>query len=88
MANECDFEISYSRELDEAKEIISTEITDNDGEIQIDDNNQGSFTISVPGGDVAGDVTFNSNVIAVSITEKPTFIPCNIIRSVIESYLE
>lgn len=87
MANKCDFEISYSRELDEAKEIISTEITNNDGDITIDDN-QGAFTISVPGGDVAGNVIFNDNVIAVRITEKPAFIPCNIIQSVIESYLE
>lgn len=87
MANECDFEISYSREMDKAKEIISTEITNNDGDIQINDN-KGTFTISVPGGDVAGDVIFNNNMIAVSITDKPAFIPCNIIKTVIESYLE
>lgn len=87
MANQCDFEVPYSREMDKAKEIIFTEITNNDGDIQIEDN-QGAFTISVPGGEVAGNVAFNNNVIAVNITDKPGFIPCNIIRSVIESYLQ
>lgn len=83
----CDFEITYPQDIAKAKEIISSEITENDGDIQIDDD-KGTFTISVPGGEVAGTVSFNTNMIAVNITDKPAFIPCNIIESVIESYLE
>ncbi|MDZ7660385.1 hypothetical protein [Fodinibius sp.] len=83
----CDFEITYSKPTDEAKQIITEEITSNDGDIQIT-GNSGAFTISVPGGEVTGEVAFHGDTLSVSITEKPGFIPCNIIKSVIEDYLE
>lgn len=82
----CDFEITYSKSSDEAKQIITDEITSNDGDIQISDNS-GAFTIAVPGGQVTGDVAFGGNTLSVSITDKPTFIPCNMIKSVIQGYL-
>lgn len=82
----CDFEITHSKSTDEAKQIITEEITSNDGTIQIT-NNSGSFTIAVPGGEVTGDVAFNGDMLSVSIFDKPTFIPCNIIKSVIQGYL-
>lgn len=84
--SKCDFDVAYSQEPDEAKKIISEEITNNDGEIQIN-GNEGEFTISVPGGEVTGSVTFKNNTISVSITDKPSLIPCGIIESVIQSYL-
>ncbi len=82
----CDFDIVYSQGIDEAKKIITEEITNNNGEIQINED-EGAFTISVPGGEVTGSVAFKSNEISVNITDKPSFIPCGIIKSVIQSYL-
>lgn len=82
----CDFEIAYSKRINEAKKIITEEITGNNGEIQITDNT-GAFTISVPGGEVSGDVIFENNTLSVTITDKPKFIPCNIIKTVIQGYL-
>ncbi len=84
--SDCDFEIPYSKSTDEAKQIIADEITANDGDIDITDN-RGSFAISVPGGEVTGDVIFNGDTLSVNISDKPAFIPCNIIKSVIEGYL-
>lgn len=82
----CDFEVNYSKSTDEAKTIITKEISGNNGEIEIN-NNVGAFTISVPGGDVTGEVVFEDNILSVSITDKPGLIPCNIIKSVIQGYL-
>ncbi len=82
----CDFEINYSKSTDEVKTIITEEISGNNGEIQMNDN-VGAFTISVPGGDVTGEVAFEDNKLSVSITDKPGLIPCNIIKSVIQGYL-
>lgn len=82
----CDFEITHSKRTDEAKQIITDEITGNDGDIRITDNS-GAFTITVPGGQVTGDVAFNGDTLSVSISDKPTFIPCNMIKSVIQGYL-
>jgi len=82
----CEFEIAYSKSTDEAKQIITDEITSNDGDIDITDNS-GSFAISVPGGQVTGEITFSGDTLSVSITDKPALIPCNIIKSVIEGYL-
>lgn len=83
----CNFDITYEYEVHEAKKIITEEITENNGEIQINDKS-GEFTITVPGGEITGNVTFKNNAISVSITDKPTLIPCNIIESVLHSYLE
>lgn len=82
----CNFEITYAKSPDQVKQIITEEITSNDGNIQINDNN-GSFTIAVPGGQVTGDVVFGEDTLSVSITDKPNLIPCTIIKSVIEGYL-
>jgi len=82
----CDFEITYSKSTDQVKQIITEEITNNDGNIQINDDS-GSFTIAVPGGQVTGDVIFDGDTLSVTITDKPDLIPCTIIKSVIEGYL-
>lgn len=83
---DCDFEITYSKTPDQVKKIITEEITSTDGNIQINDN-RGSFTIAVPGGQVTGDVVFGENTLSVTITDKPDLIPCTIIKSVIQEYL-
>jgi hypothetical protein len=82
----CDFDISYSLGIDEAKKIITEEVTNNNGEIQISEN-KGKFTIPVPGGEVTGSVAFNNNAMSVNITDKPNFIPCGIIETIIQGYL-
>ena len=83
----CDFDITHDHEIHKAKKIITEEITNNNGEIQINDDS-GTFALTVPGGEIRGNVTFKTNAISVSITDKPTLIPCDIINSVIQSYLE
>ncbi len=60
------FDIACLQGIDEAKNIISEEITKNNGEIQINGNKR-EFTISVPGGEVTGSMAFENNTISVSM---------------------
>ena len=51
------------------------------------DDNTGSFDISTMAGDVRGTYTVNGNTLEVNITDKPMFLPCDMIESQLKQYL-
>jgi len=47
----------------------------------------GSFDISTMAGDVRGSYTVNGNTLEVNITDKPMFLPCDMIEAQLKQYL-
>lgn len=51
------------------------------------DDTTGSFGLSTMAGDVAGSYTVNGNTLEVTITDKPMFLPCDMIEAQLKQYL-
>lgn len=51
------------------------------------DDNTGSFDISTMAGDVRGSYTVNGDMLDVTITDKPMFLPCDMIEAQLKQYL-
>jgi hypothetical protein len=84
--DKCEFKIKHAKEVEAAKEIIENEITKNGGTVEIQEN-KAEFLIEIPGGKVEGSLIFDEEKLRVNIVDKPDFIPCHAIKSVIKSYL-
>lgn len=52
------------------------------------DASSGSFEVSVFGNFIKGNYTITGNVLNIKITDKPFFVPCNMIESMLEKQLQ
>ena len=62
-------------------------VVESQGGIFTGDAHSGNFTIEVFGNKIAGDYTMTGNDLTINITDKPFFVPCATIESMLKSKL-
>ena len=86
MSAACNFTIPFGGNADEvftkAKNVVESQ-----GGIFTGDAHSGNFTIEVFGNKIAGDYTMTGNDLTINITDKPFFVPCATIESMLKSKL-
>ena len=86
MSAVCNFTIPFGGNADEvftkAKNVVESQ-----GGIFTGDDHSGNFTIEVFGNKTAGDYTMTGNDLTINITDKPFFVPCATIESMLKSKL-
>jgi hypothetical protein len=82
----CNFSVPFSGEVAEIISKARKGIGNAGGNFNGDDNT-GSFDISTMAGDVRGTYAVNGNMLEVNITDKPMFLPCDMIESQLKNYL-
>jgi hypothetical protein len=84
----CDpFDVNFTGDVTQLIAKAKTEIEAQDGKL-VGDNTQGTISISLPiVGGIEGGYKVNGQVITISITQKPQFVPCGMIESKIREAL-
>lgn len=86
MSAVCNFTIPFSGNADEiftkAKNVVESQ-----GGIFTGDASSGNFSIEVFGNKIAGDYAVDGNNLSINITDKPFFVPCATIESMLKSKL-
>lgn len=82
----CNFSIPITGSGAELISKARTAIGDAGGNFNGDDNS-GSFDISTLVGDVRGSYYVVNNILEITISEKPMFLPCDMIESQLKEYL-
>ncbi len=74
---------------DSADEVFTKakNVVESQGGIFTGDAHSGNFTIEVFGNKIAGDYTMTGNDLTINITDKPFFVPCATIESMLKSKL-
>jgi hypothetical protein len=85
--SKCSFSISHSEKIDEAKKRIKYEIVNRGGNITFTNERQGKFEINLKKGKVAGNLTLQDETIDIQITEKPYWLLCKAMESIIKRYM-
>jgi len=83
--SDCKFEFGLTGTAEETKEKIIGGIEKNNGEIEFSDE-EGKFTIKHPLATIGGKIIISESGLEVQITEKPVFIPCEMIKSEVEKF--
>ncbi|HZG01572.1 MAG TPA: hypothetical protein VEY71_11240 [Chitinophagales bacterium] len=83
----CQFSVPFSGEVAEIVSKARSGIGNAGGNFN-GDNNTGSFDISTMAGEVRGTYTVNGSMLEVHITDKPMFLPCDMIESQLKQFLK
>jgi hypothetical protein len=83
----CNFSISYTGPIDEAKKRIKNEFIERGGHVSFTDNAHGTFDIAIKGAKVAGSVEIQDEMVAIQIADKPYWLPCKAMEAIIERYM-
>ncbi len=86
MSAVCNFTIPFSGNADEiftkAKNVVESQ-----GGFFAGDASSGNFSIEVFGNKIAGDYSVAGSDLTINITDKPFFVPCATIESMLKSKL-
>jgi hypothetical protein len=82
----CNFKVPFSGAAADIVTKARTAIGGAGGNFNGDDNT-GSFDISTMAGDVRGSYTVSGDALEVTITDKPIFLPCDMIEAQLKQYL-
>ncbi len=76
----CNFEIPVKDNVDAALEKARKAVESQNGTFT-GDNNSGSFELNVFGNFIKGSYTIKDQMLNLEITDKPFFVPCNMIEN-------
>lgn len=85
--SKCDYCISTTKQIDEIRKLIKNEISEEGGNISFSNDREGKFDLAIMGGKIAGDIKIQEQEVHIEITDKPSMIPCDIIETILKSYL-
>ncbi|NOX18433.1 MAG: hypothetical protein GXO87_09165 [Chlorobi bacterium] len=83
--SQCSFSFPFNGTVEETKEKIIHGLEKNNGEISFSDLT-GTFTINHPMAKISGKIELNESDISFEITDKPVFLPCEMIKSEVEKF--
>lgn len=75
----CKFSVNFSEPVDSALLKAKNAIESQSGNFNGDENN-GQFEVTVFGNHIKGNYTVEGQVLHINITDKPFFVPCNMIE--------
>lgn len=76
----CNFQLPFNESAISAIEKAKTAVESQNGKFN-GDSNSGNFEVSIFGNIIKGEYNVNGQVLNLSITEKPFFVPCSTIES-------
>jgi hypothetical protein len=82
---DCNFEFQLNGTIEEIKTKIVSGIEKNNGEIEFT-NDEGKFTIKHPLATIGGTISVSETNLSIRITEKPVFVPCEMIKTEVEKF--
>ena len=82
----CNFSIPFSGDISGVLAKVRSAIESQDGMFN-GDNNAGNFDVSVMSNTIVGNYAVSGQVIDITISKKPFFLPCNTIESFLKSKL-
>lgn len=82
----CNFSIPFSGDISGVLGKVRSAIEGQNGMFD-GDNSAGNFDVSVMSNTIVGHYSVNGQVINISISKKPFFLPCNIIEGFLKSKL-
>jgi len=88
MASACNFSVSFKGSAEELFKKTRAKLKEHNGTIE-GDLQQGSFHLPVPFmGNVKGTYRIEGQVATFDISEKPGFVGCDMIKGIIQGYVE
>ncbi|MEO8110505.1 MAG: hypothetical protein ABI594_10750 [Ginsengibacter sp.] len=82
----CNFSIPFSGDISVVLAKVRSAIESQNGMFN-GDNSSGNFDVSVMSNTIVGHYSVSAQVINISISKKPFFLPCNTIESFLKSKL-
>ncbi|MEO6187582.1 MAG: hypothetical protein ABIO82_07635 [Ginsengibacter sp.] len=82
----CNLSIPFSADPKLILSKVKTAIQNQDGVLEGDENS-GSFSVSVFGNSIKGSYSIEGNVMNITVSDKPMFVPCSAIESFLRSKL-
>ena len=76
----CKFSVNFSQPVESALSKAKNAIESQSG-IFDGDENSGQFEVTVFGNHIKGNYTVEAQVLNIEVTDKPFFVPCNMIES-------
>ncbi len=84
--SDCNFSFPFSRDISGVLTKVRSAIESQNGTFD-GDNSSGNFDVSVMSNTIVGHYKVNGQVIDITISKKPFFLPCNTIEGFLKSKL-